>query len=120
MDASPRKRRLYLNTKKQGLSRQEQADDYAGYISRISREYTPLTRAVLPERLSYALENAVCSGHPHVDELQTYKVLSERKLTGGVDGDLDPRITKDCMVELSFPMSCVYKESLDSHIWPAR
>ena len=50
-----------------GLSRQQQAEDYAAHISRISRDYVPLTRAVLPDRVVHALSNAVCQGHPSID-----------------------------------------------------
>ena len=77
-----------------GLTRLEQAEDYAQHIGKISREYVPLSSAVLPERLQHALDNAVCSGHPSIDDCDVYKNLSERKLTGGVEGDLDPRVMR--------------------------
>ena len=78
-----------------GFSRAEQAQDYALHISKISRDYVPLTRAVLPDRVQFALDNVVCQGHPLLQEHEVFKLLSERKLTGGVQGDLDPRITKE-------------------------
>ena len=49
---------------KAGLTRLEQAEDYAKYISSISREYVPLSRAKLPELVSHALDHALCRGHP--------------------------------------------------------
>ena len=104
----------------QGLTRQEQAEAYARHISQISRDYVPLGVAQLPERVQHALDNAICCGHPHVDEASVFKNLSERKLTGGVEGDLAPRVAKDCMVELSHPVSCLYKESLDTHTWQSK
>ena len=47
-----------------------------------------------------------------------FKVLGERKVTGGVDGDLDPRIVKKCLVELVHPVACVYRDAVESHKWP--
>ena len=69
--------------KEKGLNSIEQAEDYAQHISSISREYIPLSAAVLPDRVQYALDNAVCCGHPHIDDAEVYKNLHERKLTGG-------------------------------------
>ena len=62
---------------------------YTLHISKISKEYIPLGVAQLPERVQFALDNALCCGHPHVDNTTVFKNLSERKLTGGVEGDLD-------------------------------
>ena len=44
-----------------GLSRAQQAEDYAAHISAISREYVPLSRAKLPDRVQHALDHALCS-----------------------------------------------------------
>ena len=41
-----------------GLSRLEQAEDFAAHISSISREYVPLTCAQLPDRVTHALDHA--------------------------------------------------------------
>ena len=72
----------------QGLTSFQQAQDYAAHISAISREYRPLSRATLPSRVLHALDNAVCSGHPSIEDHEVFKNLSERKLTSGVKGDL--------------------------------
>ena len=101
-----------------GLSRQQQAEDYASHISKISREYIPLSRAVLPDRVTHALENGVCKGHPNVEDHDVYEILRGRKLTGGVAGDMDPRVVKACMVELVHPVACVYREAVVTHEWP--
>ena len=103
-----------------GLTPQQQAEDYAQFISRISREYVPLTKAKLPARVQEAFNNAPCEGHPVYEEHEIYKILSERKLTGGVSGDLDldPRVTRACLVELAYPIGCVYNEAITTHEWP--
>ena len=98
-----------------GLTRLEQAEDYAKHISSISREYVPLSRAKLPERVSHALDHAVCRGQK---DHEVYKVLKERKVTGGVLGDLDPRVLKECLPELVHPVACLYREAVVSHQWP--
>ena len=90
-----------------GLSRQEQAEDFASHISLISREYVPLTRAKLPERLQYAFDNALCHGHPDLPDHAIYNILKERKVTTGVEGDLDPRVVKERLVELVHPNGSV-------------
>ena len=91
-----------------GLTRQEQAEDYVQHISQISREYVPLTRAVLPDRVAHALDNGVCHGHPVLEDHDVFEILKGRKVTGGVEGDLDPRVVKACMVELVHLVACVY------------
>ena len=101
-----------------GLSRQQQADDYAAHISKISRDYVPLARAVLPHRLVYALANDPCCGHPSLEDYEVFQLLSDRKLTGGVEGDLDPRVVRACLVELTHPIASVYRSALNSHEWP--
>ena len=103
-----------------GLTRQQQAEDYAEHISKISREYVPLSRARLPDRVAHALDNALCQGHPSLPEHEVFKILSERKLTGGVEGDLDPRVVKECLVELAHPVGCVYREAVEHHQWPSQ
>ena len=103
-----------------GLTRQQQAEDYAAHISSISREYVPLSRARLPDRVAHALDNALCQGHPSLPEHEVFKVLSERKLTGGVEGDLDPRIVRDCLVELAYPVGCIYRTAVEQHHWPVQ
>ena len=69
-----------------GLSRQQQAEDYARHISKISREYVPLSQAVLPPRVVHALDNGVCCGHPSLPDHEVYKILCDRKLTAGIMG----------------------------------
>ena len=101
-----------------GLSPQQQAEDYALHVSRISRDYVPLTRATLPDRLSLALEQNECVGHPTLEDHTVYGLLRDRKVTGGVEGDLDPRVVKSCMLELTKPMACIYRCAVDSHTWP--
>ena len=101
-----------------GLSRLEQAEDYALHISSISREYVLLTKAKLPKRVQHALDNALCKGHPSLPDHEIFKILSERKVTAGVEGDLDPRVVKECLVELVHPIGCVYREAVDKHQWP--
>ena len=39
-----------------GLNRHEQAQDYASHISKISRDYVPLSRAALPHRVQFSLD----------------------------------------------------------------
>ena len=101
-----------------GLTRKQQADDYALHISRISWEYVPLARAILPHRLVQALANDPCCGHPSLEDHEVYQLLLDRKLTGGVDGDLDPRVVRACLVELSHPIACVYRSAVCNHEWP--
>ena len=72
-----------------GLSLEQQAEDFAIHISKISKEYVPLTRAVLPSRLAHALNHNCCAGHPLLEDHNVFSILSERKITGGVEGDLD-------------------------------
>ena len=36
----------------------------------------------------------------------------------GVEGDLDRAVMRECMVELSHPVACVYREAVDTHCWP--
>ena len=96
----------------------EQAEDYAAHISAISRYYVPLTRAILPDRVQHALDHALCSGHPSLEDHEVYKILCDRKLTCGVDGDLDRAVMRECMVELSHPVACVYREAVGTHCWP--
>ena len=102
-----------------GLNRKQQAEDYAKQISAISREYVPLGETVLPGRVQHALDNAVCTGHPLLDDHDVYKVLCERKLTAGVEGDLDKVVMKECMAELTHPVGVIYREAVSSHTWPA-
>ena len=59
-----------------------------------------------------------CTGHPDLDDHVIFNILKERKLTGGVAGDLDPRIVRDCLVELVPPLAEVYREAVDCHEWP--
>ena len=75
-----------------GLTRLQQAEDYAAHISRISREYVPLSRAVLPDRVEHTLSNGLCQGHPPLEEYEVYKILSERKLTGAWKAILIPEL----------------------------
>ena len=103
-----------------GLTRKQQAEDYAAHISKISRQYIPLSRACLPERVAHAVENAICQGHPSLPEPEVFKILSERKLTGGVEGDMDPRIVKVCLAELAYPVECVYRSAVEQHQWPSK
>ena len=37
-----------------------------------------------------------------------------------MDGDLDPRVVKQCLVELAYPIACVYRDAVSSHQWPMR
>ena len=90
-------------------------EDFASHISKISREYVPLARAVLPERVAQALEHDVCHGQPQVEDHDVYAILRDRKVTSGVAGDLDPRIVKACVVELAHQVACVYREAVASH-----
>ena len=101
-----------------GLSRTEQAEEYALHISKISRQYVPLVRAVLPDRVSHALEGDACCGHPDIEDHEVYGILKERKITGGVDGDLEPRVVKECLPELVHPIACVFREAVSAHTWP--
>ena len=103
-----------------GLSLFEQAQDYASHISAISREYVPLSRSSLPDRVLYALDNALCQGHPAANDHLVFQNLSQRKLTSGVRGDLHPAILKHCLVELSHPVACIYRKALESHTWPGQ
>ena len=73
---------------------------------------------MLPERVSAALANDVCGGHPSLLDHEVFEILSHRKLTGGVVGDLDPRVVKECLVELSHPLACVYRSAVENHEWP--
>ena len=49
---------------------------------------------------------------------EVFGILSQRKLTGGVEGDLDPRVVKACLVELTHPLACIYRSAVDNHEWP--
>ena len=66
--------------KEQGLTTFEQAQDYANHISKISRDYTPLSRTSLPERVLHALDNAVCGGRPHAEDHEVFTNLSKGNL----------------------------------------
>ena len=101
-----------------GLTPKQQAEDFAIHISKISREYTPIEKAILPRRLEYALTNDCCSGHPQLDDHLVYAMLVDRKITGGVSGDLDPRVVRSCLVELTHPIAEVYRIAVSDHKWP--
>ena len=88
-----------------GLTREQQAEDFAVHISAISREYIPMSQAILPDRVASALELEPCANHPPLDDHIVYEILRKRKLTGGVEGDLDPRVVKSCLVELVEPIA---------------
>ena len=47
-----------------------------------------------------------------------YTILKDRKLTGGVCGDLDPRVVDKCLVELTHPIAEVYRCAIEEHVWP--
>ena len=84
-----------------GLTSQEQVEDYADHISKINREYTPLSCAIIPERVAYPLDNDCCKDHPSLEDHEVFNLLKARKVTGGVDGDLDPRVVKACLLTQS-------------------
>ena len=64
-----------------GLSLKQQADDFAHHIGRISREYVPLEKAVLPDRVAQALASDSCAGHPNLEDHVIFDILSKRKIT---------------------------------------
>ena len=86
-----------------GWSKEQQCNDIATFISKISREYQPLSLERLPQRVVDALESAACSNHPVLEDHQVYKIMMDRKLTSGVAGDLHPAVMKECMSELAPP-----------------
>ena len=47
-----------------------------------------------------------------------FQLLSNRKVTGGVQGDLDPQVVKACLVELTPPLANIYRSAVESHKWP--
>ena len=66
------------------------------------------------------MDHALCSGHPALADHEVHKILCDRKLTGGVEGDLDRVVMKECMVELSHPVACIYREAVNTHCWPMK
>ena len=87
-----------------GWSMEQQCNDIATFISKISREYQPLSLERLPQRVVDALESAACSNHPVLEDHQVYKIMMDRKLTSGVAGDLHPAVMKEFMIELTQPV----------------
>ena len=102
----------------EGLDKQQQAESFAEHISRIRRDYQPLSMERLPNRVSSALADALCSGHPECQDFQVYNCMKARKLTSGVEGDFHPTAVKNCLPELAHPLGAVFREAISTHTWP--
>ena len=95
-----------------GLSPEQQANDIASFISKISREYLPLHDKNLPHRVVAGLSNSPCCGHPTLQDHEVYELMKARKITGGVDEDLHPVIVKEYLPELAHSVGVVLHEAL--------
>ena len=101
-----------------GLTDLEQCEDVAAFISKISREYSPLSVENLPDRVVNGLVNCPCSGHPALEDYKIYEIMKNRKLTSGVEGDIHPDIMRDCMTELAHPVGVILRDAVETHTWP--
>ena len=101
-----------------GLSAQERCEDVANFFSQIRREYEPLSRHNMPDRVVSALDNCPCSNHPRLDDYQVYEVMKQRKVTASVKGDIHPTIIKECMTELAHPVGVLFRDAVETHTWP--
>ena len=58
------------------MSVEEQANDIAKFISKISREYPPLADSNLPDRVVEGLRAALCCGHPSLQDFEVYGIMN--------------------------------------------
>ena len=95
------------------LTAAEEANEAAKHFSNISIEYDPLSPENLPDRVNYTLNHAPCQGHPDLPDWLLYQQLKARRATGGVDGDIPPKIVKQCLPELIKPMGILLRKSFE-------
>ena len=99
------------------LSDQESADAIAEHFASISREYMPLDIDRMPERVKQRLKEK--STPPTITEFECYeKLVSAKKPTSEVPGDLPSSVVKEFTVELANPVSKLLNNIVQSASWP--
>ena len=103
----------------ESLSESQSAEKIANYFSRISEQFPPLDRKLLPERVQKKLESE--SFPPKVDTLDVYrKVKAARKPKSGVPSDLPRQIVQEFAPELATPVQYIVNSIVQSGQWPTQ
>ena len=103
----------------ESLSDSQSAEKIANYFSRISEQFPPLDRKLLPERVQKKLESE--SFPPKVDTLDVYrKVKAARKPKSGVPSDLPRQIVQEFAPELATPVQYIVNSIVQSGQWPTQ
>ena len=108
------------------LTISEAADKIAEHFSKISREYPPLNRETLPDRVSQKIKNPESESEvPKIFEHDVYKRISQaNKPKSGVPGDLPRKLVSEFGPELALPISKIFNNIIKSAKqgtakWPA-
>lgn len=104
---------------RENLSHKESAEQIAEYFSKISREFQPLNRALLPHRVQIKLYDA--SVAPSIDEFGAYKkIRAAKKPKSGVPGDLPRAIVQEFSAELAAPVQHIVNNIVQLGQWPTQ
>ena len=96
----------------ENLSNLEAADKIAEHFSQISREFPPLNRDVLPDRVIEKIDNPEYESKvPEVSEYEVFERISKaNKPKSGVPGDLPKTLVSEFAPELSAPVAKIFQK----------
>ena len=102
--------------KHDGMSDSEVAELISEHFSKISREFSPLNKRSLPQRVIKKLENPESESLiPQVFEHDVYKrICQATKPKSGVPGDLPRKLVSEFGPELSVPVTKIFSSVLRS------
>ena len=72
--------------------------------------------------LSYLIKSGMHWTMHYALDILAWKIKKYTKsyVTGEVNGDFDHVVMKECMVELSHPVACIYRDAVNTHCWPTK
>ena len=110
----------------ENLMNAESAELIAEHFSKISREFPPLDRETLPDRVSQKINNPERESKvPELFEHEVYmRIKQANKPKSGVPGDIPKKLVNEFRPELSVPVTKIFKSILKSAKqgtakWPA-
>ena len=98
------------------LSPTQAADKIAEHFSKVSREFPPLDKDILPERVRLKIANPESESRiPVIFEHEVYKrILQANKPKSGVPGDLPKKLITEFGPELSLPIFKIFTNVIES------